>query len=102
MSFGTRLAGSSLRRIAARLARDVSHSRPHKVEGHSDFAVIPAFESSLGVVRQRLRDAPPPGRAVVSIGDARALPRLRRGSVHAIVTSPPYVNAIDYLRGHRL
>ena len=38
----------------------------------------------------------------MSIGDARALPRLRRGSVHAIVTSPPYVNAIDYLRGHRL
>jgi SAM-dependent methyltransferase len=86
----------------ASLARDVSHSRPHKVDEDSDFAVIPAFESSLSVVRQRLLDAPPPGRAVVSIGDARALPRVRKGSVHAVVTSPPYLNAIDYLRGHRL
>ncbi len=86
----------------ASLARDVSHSRPHKVDEGSDFEVLPAFETSLGVVRQRLLDAPPPGRAVVRIGDARALSRVRKGSVDAVVTSPPYLNAVDYLRGHRL
>jgi SAM-dependent methyltransferase len=86
----------------ASLARDVSHSRPHKVDEDSDFAVFPAFENSLSVVRQRLLDAPPPGRAVVGIGDARALRRVKKRSVSAVVTSPPYLNAIDYLRGHRL
>jgi hypothetical protein len=78
----------------ASLARDVSHSRPHKVDEDSDFAVFPAFENSLSVVRQRLLDAPPPGRAVVGIGDARALRRVKKRSVSAVVTSPPYLNAI--------
>jgi DNA modification methylase len=27
---------------------------------------------------------------------------MRAGSVDAVITSPPYLNAIDYLRGHRL
>jgi DNA modification methylase len=37
----------------------------------------------------------------VRVGDARAL-RVRTGSVDAVITSPPYLNAIDYMRGHRL
>ena len=40
-------------------------------------------------------------RAQVSLGDARAL-KLPRGSVDYILTSPPYLNQIDYMRGHRL
>ena len=39
--------------------------------------------------------------ASVSLGDAREL-QLTDGAVDAVVTSPPYLNAIDYLRGHRL
>ncbi len=35
------------------------------------------------------------------IGDARSL-KVRADSVDAVITSPPYLNAIDYMRGHRL
>ena len=35
-------------------------------------------------------------------GDARILRGIRAASVDAVVTSPPYLNAIDYLRGHKL
>ncbi|HEY6202507.1 MAG TPA: hypothetical protein VI056_05645 [Candidatus Limnocylindria bacterium] len=34
-------------------------------------------------------------------GDARHLP-LRASSVDIVITSPPYLNALDYMRGHRL
>jgi DNA modification methylase len=27
---------------------------------------------------------------------------MRRNSVDAVLTSPPYLNAIDYMRGHRM
>lgn len=39
--------------------------------------------------------------AVIKRADARELP-LKAKSVDLIITSPPYLNAIDYLRGHRL
>jgi len=35
-------------------------------------------------------------------GDARRLGLLADGTVDAVVTSPPYLSAIDYLRGHKL
>jgi hypothetical protein len=34
--------------------------------------------------------------------DARALTHVQPGSVDLTVTSPPYLNAIDYLRGHKM
>jgi hypothetical protein len=37
----------------------------------------------------------------VRCGDARRL-RLAPSSIDLVLTSPPYLNAIDYLRGHRL
>jgi hypothetical protein len=40
------------------------------------------------------------GAALVEIADARHLPR-RSESVDLVVTSPPYLNAIDYLRCHK-
>ena len=86
----------------ASLARDVSHSRPHKVADSSDFAVLPAFEKSIEYIRRLLLVAPPVGRVDVSQGDARSLTMLANSSVDAVLTSPPYLNAIDYMRGHRL
>ena len=86
----------------ASLARDISHSRPHKVEDSSDFEVIPAFERSVRLVRQRLTSSPPPWRAEVALGDARQMGTIEAGSIDSILTSPPYLNAIDYIRGHRL
>lgn len=86
----------------ASLARDVSHSRPHKVAEVNDYAVRPMFERSIKAVRKRLTDAPCPGGAAIGIGDARSLVGLPDCSVDAVLTSPPYLNAIDYMRGHRL
>lgn len=86
----------------ASLARDVSHSRPHKVANCNDFQVRPMFDRSVNAVRKRLSEAPPPGGAVTSLGDARKLEALKDTSIDAVLTSPPYLNAIDYMRGHRL
>jgi hypothetical protein len=86
----------------ASLARDVSHSRPHKVADDNDFQVRPMFERSVNAVRKRLSEAPPPGGASIGLGDARSLDSLDDASIDAVLTSPPYLNAIDYMRGHRL
>jgi len=42
------------------------------------------------------------GSVKIQRGDARKLPSLASRSIDAVITSPPYLNAIDYLRGHRL
>jgi hypothetical protein len=86
----------------ASLARDVSHSRPHKVIESSDFEVLKGYERALGAIRTRLREEPPAGRVSVGLGDARQMISVPDVSVDAVLTSPPYLNAIDYLRGHRL
>ncbi len=86
----------------ASLARDVSHSRPHRVMLESDYEVMPAFERSARAVRSRLLTAPPQRRSTVALGDARVMDAVKDASVDAVLTSPPYLNAIDYLRGHRL
>ena len=111
-SDGSRVAANVLRLALSRiiitkeqgasLARDVSHSRPHKVVEKSSFDVMSAFERSVRQVRQMLATAPPPGNAEIKVGDARSLSSVHNESVDAVLTSPPYLNAIDYMRGHRL
>lgn len=86
----------------ASLARDVSHSRPHKVVETSDFDVMAAFERSASYVRRQLASHPPSARVDVRLGDARCMGRIDAHSVDAVLTSPPYLNAIDYMRGHRM
>ncbi len=85
----------------ASLARDTSHSRPHRVANVSDYKVFQGFERSVHDVRKRLLANPPRGRGTVFLGDARQL-EISDGSIDMVITSPPYLNAIDYLRGHRL
>lgn len=86
----------------ASLARDVSHSRPHKVTDQTDFRVFEAYKRSLGALRKRLKEQPVQLDGIAQLGDARDLSELRSGSIDAVITSPPYLNAIDYMRGHRL
>ena len=86
----------------ASLGRDISHSRPHRVASSSDYQVIPNFTRSIATVRRRLIEYPPTKRAHVMLGDARDLSAIASKSVDAVLTSPPYLNAIDYMRGHRL
>ncbi|MEX2297121.1 MAG: hypothetical protein WD715_06900 [Dongiaceae bacterium] len=86
----------------ASLARDVSHSRPHRVMDDSEFDVFEAYSHSLEIVRKRLLEQPPVKDAAITLGDARSLSSQRTRSVDAVITSPPYLNAIDYMRGHRM
>jgi SAM-dependent methyltransferase len=84
------------------LGMDISHSRPHKVQTFSDHRALDFFERSLGNLLEAL-DQTSQGKTkpVVKLGDARHLP-IKSKSVDMIITSPPYLDAIDYIRGHRL
>lgn len=87
----------------ASLAQDTSHSRPHKVATTSTYDVMRGFAQSVIMVRRRLASIlGRSGSARVAMGDARSLSIVADNSVDAVMTSPPYLNAIDYLRGHRL
>jgi hypothetical protein len=87
----------------ASLARDVSHSRPHRA---FTIAPIRPFSRFLSAAESILRASQLSSRkklhsAIVRYADARNLP-LADESVDLVITSPPYLNAIDYLRGHKL
>ncbi|MGW0083556.1 hypothetical protein [Streptomyces sp. NPDC003393] len=89
-------------------ARDVSHSRPHRVRESASFDPIEKFAASANAVAKRvsasrLENGTIDGSLSPTIvrADARRLP-LASGSVDAVMTSPPYLIAIDYLRGHRM
>jgi hypothetical protein len=91
------------KQAGASLAIDVSHSRPHKV---FKIAPIKPLRQFLHAVDAVLRRSPFSAqehfpRATVQRADARKLP-LGNESVDLVITSPPYLNAIDYLRGHKL
>lgn len=85
----------------ASVARDTSHSRPHRVFFDNDFDVLSQFVLAARRIETRLRPNDIHGTASVRTGDARSLD-LADQSVDAVITSPPYLNAIDYMRGHRL
>jgi SAM-dependent methyltransferase len=91
--------------VGASLARDVSHSRPHRVRDTTDFNPVDKFERSAREVQRRHELLSPtrPGAARLDLGlaDARDLP-VEDATVDMVMTSPPYLVAIDYLRGHRL
>lgn len=86
----------------ASLAADVSHSRPHRVRSCNDFDVLMEFGKSFARLLKILRKSPVSGKGKIRRGDARYLRGVKRESIDAVVTSPPYINAIDYLRGHKL
>jgi tRNA G10 N-methylase Trm11 len=85
----------------ASIARDTSHSRPHRVFFNNDFDVFRNFIIAARRIEERLKPEAINGSAQVQEGDARAM-SLADASVDAVITSPPYLNAIDYMRGHRL
>ena len=86
----------------ASVAADTSHSRPHRVRTENDFDVFMGFARSFRRLLQILRNSSLESSGRVRRGDARTLRGIRTASVDAVVTSPPYLNAIDYLRGHKL
>lgn len=86
----------------ASIARDTSHSRPHTWFGGNTYDVWKGFGIAIERLALRLRPEEIKGRVVVNQGDARKLLAVPDGVADAIISSPPYLNAIDYLRGHRL
>ena len=88
--------------MMASLARDTSHSRPHKVANRNEFDVYEGFLRSCRFVARRLNASAIRGRADIRLGDARKLEGIDDGKFDLILTSPPYLNAIDYIRAHRL
>ncbi len=88
----------------ASLARDVSHSRPHRVKTESEFDVYSNFLKSikkLSTVFNGLSTNKGFQSVNIARNDARNIP-LKDYSIDYVLTSPPYLNAIDYLRGHKL
>ena len=85
----------------ASLAADTSHSRPHRVATESSYDVYRGFEGSVASLTKLLDQRSMVGQVKVRRGDTRALD-LPDASVDLIITSPPYLNAIDYLRGHKM
>lgn len=84
----------------ASLAMDLSHSRPHKTFKTAPIKPFNKFLSAVDVVvsncpKKGDRDIGPA--ATVHQGDARRL-NIESNSIDLALTSPPYLNAIDYMR----
>lgn len=86
----------------ASLARDTAHSRPHRWITENDFDIFDALDDSVSHVLKVLEQTAPKVPAKTYLGDARKLSRIADRSIDCVVTSPPYLNAIDYMRGHKL
>ena len=83
-------------------AMDISHSRPHRSYDKAPKLALGNFEHAVKQITKACpfqdTDENPPGS--VGFADARRLP-LENNSVDIVITSPPYLNAIDYIRGHK-
>ena len=85
----------------ASLAADTSHSRPHRVTDTSDYDVIAGFCLAVADLARLLDARNLTGSAEAHLGDCRTLECVANASIDMVVTSPPYLNAIDYMRGHK-
>lgn len=83
------------------LAMDVAHSRPHRVYDTAPIRVLDKFLDSIEYIVSAKSSQTLKGTYRIEAGDARQIP-MRRRSADLVITSPPYLNAIDYLRGHKL
>ncbi|HXD00274.1 MAG TPA: hypothetical protein VN048_13110 [Verrucomicrobiae bacterium] len=84
----------------ASLAMDLSHSRPHK---KFRYAPVKPFNRFIAAVKTVVSNCPQRDSKKVGpvtrmkLGDARKLEVADR-SIDLVLTSPPYLNAIDYMR----
>ena len=88
------------KQAGASRAMDLSHSRPHRAYEYGPVKPFNVFEAAVRRVVENCprRNAKGVGPAAsVQQGDARRLP-FRSNSIDFVITSPPYLNAIDYLR----
>ena len=97
------------KQAGASLALDLAHSRPHRAFETAPALPFAGFESAARRVVDGCIEAwrdgggndnggGGPGMAAdVRLGDARSLD-MKDGSADMVITSPPYLNAIDYMR----
>ena len=88
------------KQAGASLAMDLSHSRPHKAFEHAPIKPFNKFLSAVELVLKNCISRDQSGRGPAAralLGDARKLP-LASGTIDLVLTSPPYLNAIDYMR----
>ena len=82
-------------------ARDLAHSRPHLDKGKNPKNALEQFSLRLQKHIKSMAHLDAKGVLAVPLpGDARSMP-LRDEVIDLIVTSPPYANAIDYMRAHK-
>jgi hypothetical protein len=89
-----------VKQAGASLALDLAHSRPHRAFDRAPRKPFRLFLDAVervidGCVPREARNRGPV--ATIEVGDARRMPIADR-SVDLVFTSPPYLNAIDYLR----
>ena len=83
------------------MARDLAHSRPHLDKTKRPKNALEQYGQRLRKSLKNLEELNRgTGQALVQNADARQLP-LANDSVSMIITSPPYANAIDYMRAHK-
>src|SRR5205807_82268 len=88
------------KQAGASLAMDLSHSRPHKKFAR---APVKPFNRFIAAVKAVVSNCPQRGSkkrgpvALMKLGDARKL-EVADSSIDLVLTSPPYLNAIDYIR----
>ncbi len=91
------------------LARDIDHSRPHKVartENNIDYQVKIFFSAFNRVIRiiNKLDKLNTDGNSEFNIFEGDSIEQLKLmvpNSIDYVITSPPYINAIDYPRAHK-
>ena len=84
----------------ASLAMDLPHSRPHRVFGKAPASPFRNFFRAVDIVTKNCINSAanvPNADVCIEEGDARRL-TLGDRSVDLVLTSPPYLNAIDYMR----
>lgn len=83
-------------------ARDLAHSRPHRVADKQPRSPLRMFENQVRHTARAFAETPDMVSASGSFiaADSRHLP-LADSSVDLVVTSPPYANALDYMRAHK-
>ena len=82
-------------------ARDLAHSRPHLDKEKNPKNALEQFSLRLQKNIKSMAHLDTKGALAAPLpGDARSMP-LRDEVIDLIVTSPPYANAIDYMRAHK-
>ena len=82
-------------------ARDLAHSRPHLDKEKNPKNALEQFSLRLQKNIKSMSHLDTKGAIAAPLpGDARSMP-LKNEVIDLIVTSPPYANAIDYMRAHK-